>query len=336
VSITAAATTDIGAAASNSITVTGNTTITALGTAPAGSERWVTFTGTPILTYNATSLILPTSANITAAAGDSAIFMSLGGGNWRCVGYARADGTSLAGSADATKLPLTGGTLSGALNLAPIASLASASTVNIGAAAANDITITGTTTITAFDTIASGAHRSLIFAGALTLTHNGTSLILPSAANITTAAGDVAHFVSLGSGNWRCTGYMKADGTSIANSLTNATLVNPTITNFTESGQNPAAGSSFTVNLANGTDFEFTTNANTTITLPTPVAGKSYTICVIYGGAHTVSFAGGGTIKYSNGTAPTATSVSGQRDYYLCKCDRTGTYTSIFDGGRNF
>jgi phage-related tail fiber protein len=336
VSITAASTTDIGGAASNSITVTGNTTITALGTASAGAERWVTFSGTPILTHNATSLILPTSANITAAAGDSAVFMSLGGGNWRCIGYARADGTALAGSPDATKLPLTGGTLSGALNLAPVATLASASTVNIGAAAANDISITGTTTITAFDTIASGAHRNLIFAGALTLTHNGTSLILPGAANITTAAGDVAQFVSLGSGNWRCTGYMKADGTLIANSLTNTTLVNPTITNFTESGQNPAAGSSFTVNLANGTDFEFTTNANTTITLPTPVAGKSYTITVIYGGAHTVSFAGGGTIKYSGGSAPTATSVAGQRDYYLCKCDRTGTYTSVFDGGRNF
>jgi len=203
VSITAAATTDLGGAASNSATVTGNTTITALGTATAGSQRWATFTGTPTLTHNATSLILPTGANITVAAGDSAVFMSLGGGNWRCVGYIRADGTALVAgsSSDPTKLPLAGGTLSGALNLAPVVSLASASTVNIGAAAANDITITGTTTITAFDTIAGGAHRSLMFAGALTLTHNATSLILPGGANITTAAGDVAQFVSLGSGN---------------------------------------------------------------------------------------------------------------------------------------
>ena len=338
VSITAAATTDLGGAASNSITVTGNTTITALGTAPAAAERWVTFTGTPILTHNATSLILPTSANITVAAGDSAIFMSLGGGNWRCVGYARADGTALAAStvSDPTKLPLAGGTLSGALNLAPVASLASAATVNIGAATANDISITGNTTITAFDTIASGAHRNLIFVGALTLTHNGTSLILPGAANITTVAGDVAQFVSLGSGNWRCVGYMRANGQPVAASLSGLTLVNPTITNFTESGSAPAAGASFTVDLTQGTDFEYTTNANTTITLPTPVAGKSYTVTVIYGGAHTVTFAGGGTIKYAGGAAPTATSVSNQRDYYLCKCDRTGTYTSVFDGGRNF
>lgn len=338
VSLVAASTTDLGGAASNSVTVTGNTAITALGTAPAGAERWVTFTGTPTLTYNASSLILPTSADIVVAAGDSAVFLSLGGGNWRCVGYARADGTALTStpSADPTKLPLAGGTLSGALNLAPPVSLASASTVAIGAAGANDINITGNVTITAFDTIASGAHRSLIFGGALTLTHNGTSLILPGAANITTAAGDVAHFVSLGSGNWRCVSYMKANGHPVANSLSGLTLVNPTITNFTESGSAPAAGSAFTVDLSQGTDFEFTTNANTTITLPAPVAGKSYTVCVIYGGVHTVTFAGGGTIKYSAGTPPTPTSTSGARDYYLCKCDRTGTFTSIFDGGRNF
>jgi hypothetical protein len=52
----------------------------------------------------------------------------------------------------------------------------------------------------------------LVFAGALTFTHNATSLILPGAANITTAAGDVAWVESLGSGNWRCLVYMPAGG----------------------------------------------------------------------------------------------------------------------------
>lgn len=106
----------------------------------------------------------------------------------------------------------TGGTLTTALNEAPITTLASASTTDIGAEDVNTISISGTTTITAFDTIASGAVRRLVFQGALTLTHNGTSLILPTAANITTAAGDVATFVSLGSGNWRCVGYLRASG----------------------------------------------------------------------------------------------------------------------------
>lgn len=106
-------------------------------------------------------------------------------------------------------------TAPGAFNEAASTTLASASTVNIGAASSNTITITGTTSITAFDSIAAGAVRRLIFSAALTLTHNATSLILPSAANITTAAGDSAEFVSLGSGNWKCFTYTKANGQAV-------------------------------------------------------------------------------------------------------------------------
>jgi hypothetical protein len=93
-------------------------------------------------------------------------------------------------------------------NEAPPVTLASAATVNIGAAAANTINISGTTTITAFDTIASGWRR-LVFQGALTLTHNATAMILPGGANILVGSGDTADFVSLGSGNWACVSYQK-------------------------------------------------------------------------------------------------------------------------------
>lgn len=88
--------------------------------------------------------------------------------------------------------------------------LASASTVNIGAAASDNVIISGTTTITAFDNVNNGVKRWVRFSGALTLTHNGTSLILPGAANITTAANDTAEFISLGGGNWQCIRYTKA------------------------------------------------------------------------------------------------------------------------------
>lgn len=107
-------------------------------------------------------------------------------------------------------LPIAGGTLTGALNLAPVGSLAAAGTTAIGAAACNTLNITGTTTITAFDTVASGAERRLVFTGTPLLTHNATSLILPFGGNIQTQAGDVAEFVSLGSGNWRCTSFQRA------------------------------------------------------------------------------------------------------------------------------
>lgn len=104
----------------------------------------------------------------------------------------------------------------GAVNEAPLTTIASAATVNLATATSNTINISGTTTITAFGTIAAGATRRLIFQGALTLTHNATSLILPGGANITTAAGDAAEFVSLGSGNWKCYTFERANGTSVS------------------------------------------------------------------------------------------------------------------------
>ena len=96
--------------------------------------------------------------------------------------------------------------------------VASGSTTNIGAAASMNVRITGTTTITAFDNVAAGIWRIGYFSGALTLTHNGTSLILPGAANITTAAGDGFIARSLGSGNWKVILYQKANGTAIVGS----------------------------------------------------------------------------------------------------------------------
>lgn len=99
----------------------------------------------------------------------------------------------------------SGDTLAGAS--AKGADIASASTTDIGAATGDFVDVTGTTTVTALGTIAAGIERTVRFTGALTLTHNATSLILPGAANITTVAGDIAIFRSLGSGNWLCVNY---------------------------------------------------------------------------------------------------------------------------------
>lgn len=116
----------------------------------------------------------------------------------------------------ASKLDKSGGTLTGAVNGAPMGTLASASTVNIGAAAANTVLVTGTTGITSLGTVAAGAERFVVFADKLTLSHSPSTLILPGGANIITAAGDVAHFISLGSGNWRCLGYQRANGMPVS------------------------------------------------------------------------------------------------------------------------
>lgn len=95
------------------------------------------------------------------------------------------------------------------------ADIASATTTDIGAATGRFVDVTGTTTITGLGTVRAGTIRFVRFTGALTLTHNATSLILPSSANITTVNGDVAGFVSLGSGNWKCIYYQRQDGTSV-------------------------------------------------------------------------------------------------------------------------
>lgn len=123
-------------------------------------------------------------------------------------------------------------------------------------------------------------------------------------------------------------------GTGAAVFGTAPALSNPSVTNYTEPMYAPAAGSAFTVDLANGTRQRFVTNANATITLPASVAGKSYLIEVEYGGAHTLAFAGGTTRKYAAGVSPVPTSVVGKIDVFACLCD--GTQTLILSPGANF
>lgn len=101
------------------------------------------------------------------------------------------------------------------LNLKEI-SVASATTCDIGAVHGGKIVISGTTTITGLGTTID-KRRFVRFSGALTLTHNATSLILPGGASITTAAGDTAAFMSDSSGNWRCMFYSRASGKPIVN-----------------------------------------------------------------------------------------------------------------------
>jgi hypothetical protein len=115
----------------------------------------------------------------------------------------------------ALKVNKAGDTLSGPVNANQGTNIASASTANIGAATGEYIHITGTTTITAFDTVQAGTMRTIVFDGILTLTHNATTLILPNALSILTAAGDVAIFRSEGSGNWRLVSYQMANESAI-------------------------------------------------------------------------------------------------------------------------
>lgn len=92
--IASATTTDLATATGTSVTISGNATITGLGTLPAGVFRHLTFSGAPTLT-NSASIVLPGGANIVAAAGDTALAQSIGGGSWRIRAYQRASGQPL-------------------------------------------------------------------------------------------------------------------------------------------------------------------------------------------------------------------------------------------------
>lgn len=112
VTLASSATVAIGAAQSLNVAVTGTSTISAFDNASEGVMRWVAFTGALVLTHNAASLSLPGGANIAVAAGDIAVFKSLGAGNWKCVLYQPAAGYLAASQVAAA---LAGGAIPGNL-----------------------------------------------------------------------------------------------------------------------------------------------------------------------------------------------------------------------------
>ncbi len=87
--------------------------------------------------------------------------------------------------------------------------VASAAALTLGTDG-NSFDVTGTAAITSIDTVGIGSHITLQFDGILTLTHHATDLILPGAANITTAAGDIAVLYEYATGDWRCVSYARA------------------------------------------------------------------------------------------------------------------------------
>ncbi len=88
----------------------------------------------------------------------------------------------------------------------------------------NFFDVTGTTTITSFATTAIGTAITLQFDAILILTHHATDLILPSGANITTAAGDIASFTEYASGDYVCTSYTRASGESLIGGASGALI----------------------------------------------------------------------------------------------------------------
>ena len=99
VDVATASTANIFAAASMNIRLTGITTVTAFDTVAAGRRRKCRVASAFTITHNATTLICPGGANISAVADDEFEVVSLGSGNSKISFYQRADGTALVESA---------------------------------------------------------------------------------------------------------------------------------------------------------------------------------------------------------------------------------------------
>ncbi|MFK3971125.1 hypothetical protein ACI2KS_10400 [Pseudomonas sp. NPDC087358] len=185
-----------------------------------GAIRRFVFTGVTVL-HNSSTMILFTSADITTAAGDVALFESLGGANWRMIDFARFSGAPLlsAGASDPTKLPLVGGKMTGAINEAnPVSLVIGATvsnTVDLGSSASNTVLVSGSGPLQFLGNASRGTTRRIQFNTAVTIS-NTSRIILPSGADIVTAVGDTAEFINVDDTNiWKCLWYQRASGTSL-------------------------------------------------------------------------------------------------------------------------
>ncbi len=92
-----------------------------------------------------------------------------------------------------------------------IATLASASTVNLAATPQTFVTISGTATINQFGSsadVAEGETTMIVASGAFTIVNSG-SIVCPNGQNIKAAVGDAFFATYLGSGNWQIVGYVR-------------------------------------------------------------------------------------------------------------------------------
>jgi putative transposon-encoded protein len=119
------------------------------------------------------------------------------------------------------------------------ATLASASTTDLGSAASHLISVTGTTTITSFGSSAatSAPLYYVGFAAALTITRNAGSMITPTLFDLNVAAGDIALCKYLGSGNWKILQLIETLSTSYTATITGCATA-PTTTIYLSRSQN--------------------------------------------------------------------------------------------------
>ena len=146
----------------------------------------------------------------------------------------------------------------------------------------------------------------------ISLYYSTTASTLPTAGNL--VAGELAINTADGKLYFKNSSgvvTLLADSTSAS-----GTLINPTITNYTESVVTiGTVGASHTLVLTNGTVQTATLTGSTpcTFTMPTATAGKSFILRLTQSAANmtTATFTG---VKWAGGTAPTITATASAVD----------------------
>jgi hypothetical protein len=199
-------------------------------------------------------------------------------GGWRF--YTPFNGLrAFVSTTNATLIYVNGTWLDGAALLnAAETSVASAAACNLGAAASLFVTVTGTTAITGLG-IGANLLRFVRFAGALTLTHNATSLILLGGASRAVAAGDCGIYASDASGNWRERAFFAAGVPPLSQNL--AATATPSFAKITAPNTakawayyNPAGPTLLASHNISGITRNGT--GDVTLTFTTPMSSASY------------------------------------------------------------
>lgn len=115
--------------------------------------------------------------------------------------------------------------------------------------------------------------------------------------------------------------------------LSSGKVVNPTITNYTETAYTANTGTAITVSLSNGTVQILTLTGNATITMPTAGAGKSFIIILRQDGTGSRSVTWS-TVNWAGGTAPTVTGTASKQDIFSFFSDGTSWYGTTI--GQNY
>lgn len=170
----------------------------------------------------------------------------------------------------------------------------------------------------------------------------GTDVLAPngSAASLTSfptlnqntsgSAASLSATLAVASGG---TGVTSSTGSTSVVLSNSPSLTNPTITNYVETPYSANSSTAITLALSNGTVQIITLTGNATITMPTAVSGKSFTILLRQDatGSRTVTWS---TVSWPSATAPTITTTASKMDKYVFISD--GTYWYGSNAGQNY